>query len=61
MTVILNMINVSAVMEKDSEKQITEFFNLNNYDHPDSIIQRLREIDSVQDELTESSIAYAKP
>lgn len=52
-SLLFSMINVSAVMEKDSEKQITEFFNLNNYDHPDSIIQRLREIDSVQDELTE--------
>lgn len=52
-SLLFSMINVSAVMEKDSEKQITEFFNLNNYDRPDLIIQRLREIDSVQDELTE--------
>lgn len=50
---LFSMINVSAVMEKDTERQTTEFFNLNNYDHPESIIQRQREINCVQDELTE--------
>lgn len=50
---LFSMINVSAVMEKDSEKQVTGFFNLNNYDHPDSIVNRLHEIDSVEEELDE--------
>ncbi|QLQ81268.1 hypothetical protein HG537_0F00290 [Torulaspora globosa] len=53
MPLLFSMINVSAVMEKDVERQITEFFNLNNYDHPEVIIQRQREINSVQEELAE--------
>lgn len=48
---LLSMINVSAVMEKDLEKQITGFFNLSNYDNPEPIIQRQREIGAVRDDL----------
>lgn len=48
---LLSMINVSAVMEKDVEKQITGFFNLSNYDNSEQIIQRQREIGAVRDEL----------
>ncbi|QLL31129.1 hypothetical protein HG536_0A09460 [Torulaspora globosa] len=53
MPLLFSMINASAVMEKDVERQTTEFFNLNNYDHPEVIIQRQREINSVQEELAE--------
>ncbi|CAR28257.1 ZYRO0D17490p [Zygosaccharomyces rouxii] len=53
MPYLMSMINVSAVMEKDMEKHVTGFFNLNNYDNSEVIIQRQREIGAVQDELTE--------
>lgn len=57
---LFSMINVSAVMEKDIEAQTTEFFNLNNYDHPERITQRHREINSVQDELAEELTSIRK-
>ncbi|SJM87342.1 related to DNA mismatch repair protein MSH3 [Zygosaccharomyces bailii] len=50
---LLSMINVSAVLERDKEKYVTEFFNLNNYDNSEVIVQRQREIGAVQDELNE--------
>lgn len=50
---LMSMINVSAVMEKNLEAHVTGFFNLNNYDNSEVIIQRQREIGAVQDELTE--------
>ncbi|GAV54252.1 hypothetical protein ZYGR_0AK07540 [Zygosaccharomyces rouxii] len=53
MPYLMSMINVSAVMEKDMERHVTGFFNLNNYDNSEVIIQRQREIGSVQDELNE--------
>lgn len=53
MPYLMSMINVSAVMEKDIERHVTGFFNLNNYDNSELIIQRQREIGTVQDELNE--------
>lgn len=49
--IFLSMINVSAVLDKDSEKQIVEFFNLNNYDRSETLINIQRDIDGVREEL----------
>lgn len=59
-TLLLPMINASAVMQKDVEKQIVEFFNLNNYDHSEKIIQRQRHISAVQDELSDELLNIRK-
>ncbi|CCH61567.1 hypothetical protein TBLA_0F00230 [Henningerozyma blattae CBS 6284] len=50
---LLSMINVSSVLDKSVEKQTLEFFNLNNYDNPDKIIQRQRDIEGIKSELDE--------
>ncbi|CAH1828517.1 AKH_1a_G0006270.mRNA.1.CDS.1 [Saccharomyces cerevisiae] len=49
----LTMINVSAVMEKNSDKQVMDFFNLNNYDCSEGIIKIQRESESVRSQLKE--------
>lgn len=48
---LLSMINVSAVLDKDNEKQIVGFFNLNNYARSDGLIKIQRDIDEVREEL----------
>lgn len=50
---LLSMINVAAVMDKNQEAACVEFFNLNNYDNPERIISRQRDIDEVRTELDE--------
>lgn len=50
-TNLLNMINVSGALEKDKEKSCVEFFNLNNYDNADVILSKLKDIESVKEEL----------
>ncbi|QHS71991.1 mismatch repair protein MSH3 [Saccharomyces paradoxus] len=49
----LTMINVSAVMEKNSDRQVMDFFNLNNYDHSEGIIKIQRDSESVRSQLKE--------
>lgn len=58
--VLLSMINIAAVMDKDVNKQLTEFFNLNNYDNSDNIIKIQREIESVKEELNDELIQARK-
>lgn len=49
--ILLSMINASAVLDKNSEKAIVSFFNLNNYDRSDGLINIQRDIDEVREEL----------
>ncbi|QLG73515.1 hypothetical protein HG535_0F00250 [Zygotorulaspora mrakii] len=59
-THFLSMINVSAILEKDMEKQISEYFNLNNYDHSETLIQRQRQISAVKEELMDELVSIRK-
>ncbi|CAL9733352.1 DNA mismatch repair protein Msh3p [Monosporozyma servazzii] len=49
--VLFSMINVSAVLDKDTEKQIIGFFNLNNYDRSKNLIRIQRDIDGIKEDL----------
>lgn len=57
---LFSMINISAVLDKDSTKQITEFFNLNNYDNPDKIVDIHRQIEGIKTELDENLVTIRK-
>ncbi|EDO14357.1 hypothetical protein Kpol_183p2 [Vanderwaltozyma polyspora DSM 70294] len=57
---ILSMINVSSVMEKDTYKQVSEFFNLNYYDHAEEIIKIQGNINEVKNELAEELSSIRK-
>ncbi|KAG0669957.1 Mismatch repair protein msh3 [Maudiozyma exigua] len=48
---LLSMINIDAALDRDKNKQTTEFFNLNNYDHPDDILRIQRNIEGIKNEL----------
>lgn len=48
---LLSVINVSAVLSSDVETQVTEFFNLNNYEASSEIIRLQCDIESVKQEL----------
>ncbi|KAM3165594.1 DNA mismatch repair protein MSH3 [Lachancea thermotolerans] len=50
-THLLNMINVEGALDKNKEKSCNEFFDLNNYENAEVIISKLRDIDSVKEEL----------
>ncbi|CAI4058721.1 hypothetical protein SUVZ_03G1420 [Saccharomyces uvarum] len=56
----LTMINASAVMEKNPDKQIMDFFNLNNYDHSEGIIQIQRDTESVRSQLKDELVEIRK-
>ncbi|CAI4056862.1 mismatch repair protein MSH3 SKDI_03G1490 [Saccharomyces kudriavzevii IFO 1802] len=56
----LTMINVSAVMEKNPDRQIMDFFNLNNYDHSEGIISIQRDSELVRTQLKEELIQIRK-
>lgn len=47
------MINVDAALDKNREKNIVEFFNLVNYDTPEVLISKNRDIETVKTELEE--------
>lgn len=47
----LTMINVSGALDKDPEKQVIEFFNLNNFDQANGIIQIQKDIENIRQEL----------
>ena len=50
---LLSMINIDAALDRDKNKQTTEFFNLNNYDHPEEILKIQRNIEGIKSELKE--------
>ena len=50
--IFFSMMNVSAVLDKDTEKQVIGFFNLNNYDRSENLINIQRDIDGVKEELS---------
>lgn len=47
----LQMINVDAALDKDSHKNVIEFFNLNKYDFPEGLLHKHRDIEEVKTEL----------
>ncbi|GMM54085.1 mismatch repair protein [Maudiozyma humilis] len=51
---LFSMINISAVLDKDTTIQITEFFNLNNYDNSAEILDIQRQIEGIKSELDEN-------
>lgn len=57
---LLSMINVSAAMEKDDKKQVTDFFNLNNYDNSVNIIRIQSNINEIKNELLEELMNIRK-
>lgn len=57
---LLSMININAALDRDHIKQITEFFNLNNYDNPDEILKIQRDIEEIKMELKESLYGIRK-
>ncbi|CAI4037663.1 hypothetical protein SMKI_03G1410 [Saccharomyces mikatae IFO 1815] len=56
----LTMINVTAIMEKNPDKQVMDFFNLNNYDHSEGIIRIQRDSELVRSQLKEELIEIRK-
>ena len=50
---LLSMINIDAALDRDKNKQTTEFFNLNNYDNPEEILKIQRNIEGIKNELKE--------
>ncbi|SMN18407.1 similar to Saccharomyces cerevisiae YCR092C MSH3 Mismatch repair protein [Maudiozyma saulgeensis] len=51
---LLSMINIDAALDKDKTKQITGFFNLNNYDNSEEILKIQRDIEEIKMELKET-------
>lgn len=49
----IKMINHSSIFEKNVELQITSFFDLNIYDNSNPIINHMKKIDEIKDEIQE--------
>ena len=50
---LLSMVNVSGVLEQNSERQLIYFLNLSNYDNSDGIISLHKEMENIRNELTD--------
>ena len=50
---LLSMVNVSGVLEQNSERQFIYFLNLSNYDNSDGIISLHKEMENIRNELTD--------